>query len=170
MVDEKGNPQEGFLRMHDIYQLKLPVDLVVLSSCNSGLGKDIKGEGLIGLTRGFMYAGSSGVVASLWKVNDDATAELMKHFYVGMFQQGLAPAAALREAQMKLRANKRWESPYYWAAFVIQGEYKHKQFTSPPSKTATVTPIAAGILALIVGTAFLIRWKRKKRIRIESQQ
>jgi CHAT domain-containing protein len=64
LVDEKGNPQDGFLRMHDIYNLKLPVDLVVLSACNTGLGKDIKGEGLMGLTRGFMYAGAGGVVAS----------------------------------------------------------------------------------------------------------
>ena len=93
-VDRNGRPQEGFVRLHDIYNLKLAADLVVLSACNTGLGKDVKGEGLIGLTRGFMYAGAGGVAASLWKVDDDATAELMKHFYEGMFKRGLTPAAA----------------------------------------------------------------------------
>lgn len=167
MVDETGNPQDGFLRMHDIYNLKLPVDLVVLSSCNSGLGKDVKGEGFIGLTRGFMYAGASGVVASLWKVDDDATAELMKHFYAGMFQQGLPPAAALRHAQMTLRSQKRWQSPYYWAAFVIQGEYNQRAFDRSPNTTLVLAAICAGVLALTAVATFIIRWKRKKLIRIE---
>src|SRR5207253_2026523 len=77
MVDEKGQPQNGFLRANDIYNLKLPAELVVLSACQTGLGKDIKGEGLVGLTRGFMYAGAARVVVSLWNVNDKATADLM---------------------------------------------------------------------------------------------
>jgi CHAT domain-containing protein len=123
MVDQAGKPQNGFLQLHDIYNLELPVDLVVLSACNSALGKDVRGEGLIGLTRGFMYAGASGVVASLWKVDDDATAELMKHFYAAVFRKKLAPAAALRDAQLAMQRQKRWESPYYWAGFVIQGNY-----------------------------------------------
>ncbi|MDQ2856258.1 MAG: CHAT domain-containing protein, partial [Acidobacteriota bacterium] len=101
MVDKNGKKQDGHLRLSDIYSLKLPVDLVVLSACQTGLGKDVKGEGLIGLTRGFMYAGASGVVASLWKVDDEATAELMKHFYEGMFEKRLSPSAALRAAQLK---------------------------------------------------------------------
>jgi len=101
LVDQNGQPQDGFLRLHDIYKLKLSANLVVLSACNTGLGKEVKGEGLIGLTRGFMYAGAGGVAASLWKVDDDATAELMKHFYEGMFQRGLTPAAALREENLK---------------------------------------------------------------------
>lgn len=161
MVDEKGMPQDGFLRMHDIYNLKLPVDLVVLSACNTGLGREVKGEGLIGLTRGFMYAGARGVVASLWKVDDDATAELMKHFYAGMFQKGLTPASALREAQLALRSRKRWESPYYWAAFVIQGEYDQKQLADGPRVLSlnSVT-LGAGILLAAMGAAFLFRWKR----------
>jgi len=165
MVDEKGNPKDGFLRMHDIYNLKLPVDLVVLSACNTGLGKEVKGEGLIGLTRGFMYAGASGVVASLWKVDDDATSELMKHFYVGMFQQGLTPAAALRNAQLALRSQKRWESPYYWAAFVIQGEYDQKQFIGSANVSLRIVTFGAGVLVLAAGARFLLRRKRKRTAR-----
>jgi CHAT domain-containing protein len=123
LVDREGQAQDGFLRLHDIYNLRLPVDLVVLSACQTGLGKDVRGEGLLGLTRGFMYAGAAGVVASLWKVDDEATAELMRHFYAALFRRGLPPAAALRAAQLALRQQTRWRAPYYWAGFVIQGEY-----------------------------------------------
>ena len=80
LVDEQGQPQDGFLRLHDIYNLNLQADLVVLSACQTRVGKEIKGEGLVGLTRGFMYAGAPRVVASLWKVSDAATAELMRAF------------------------------------------------------------------------------------------
>ena len=124
LVDEEGRPREGFLQLHEIYDLKLPVDLVVLSACQTALGRNIRGEGLVGLTRGFMYAGAQRVVASLWKVDDEATSELMKHFYKSMLADGLPPAAALRSAQMELLKQKRWQSPYYWAAFVLQGEWR----------------------------------------------
>jgi CHAT domain-containing protein len=124
MVDEKGKPQDGYLRLHDIYQLNLPADLVVLSACETGVGKQVKGEGVIALTRGFMYAGAARVIASLWKVDDAATAELMARFYREMFVNRLAPAAALREAQNQLRQIRRWQAPYYWAGFVIQGDWK----------------------------------------------
>lgn len=124
LVDKQGQPQSGFLALEDIYNLDLPADLVVLSACETGLGKEIKGEGLIGLTRGFMYAGASRVVASLWSVNDVATAELMRRFYQGMLRQGLPPASALRSAQRELRERTRWKSPYYWAAFQLQGDWK----------------------------------------------
>ena len=124
LIDEQGRPQNGFLRLHEIYNLRLPAELVVLSACQSGLGKQIKGEGLVGLTRGFMYAGAPRVVASLWQVNDYATAELMKRFYRGMLKDGLRPAAALRAAQIEMFNQKQWSSPYFWAAFVLQGEWK----------------------------------------------
>jgi CHAT domain-containing protein len=124
LVDQQGRPQDGFLRLHEIYNLKLPAELVVLSACQTGLGKEIRGEGLVGLTRGFMYAGAPRVVASLWKVDDRATAELMNHFYRGMVKDGLRPAAALRAAQLAMWNQKRWSEPYYWAAFVLQGEWK----------------------------------------------
>ena|ERR1700674_3424461 len=80
---KRANLRDGFLRANEIYNLNLPAELVVLSACETGLGKDIKGEGLVGLTRGFMYAGPRRVVVSLWNVNDKATAELMARFYRG---------------------------------------------------------------------------------------
>ena len=123
-VDERGKPQDGYLRQHDIYNMRLDADLVVLSACQTALGKEIKGEGLVGLTRAFMYAGAPRVVASLWQVNDLATAELMKKFYRGMLQQKLRPAAALRAAQLEMSQDPRWASPYYWAGFVLQGEWR----------------------------------------------
>jgi CHAT domain-containing protein len=126
LVDEQGRPQEnGLLRLGEIYNLKLPAELVVLSACQTALGKDVKGEGLVGVTRGFMHAGAARVVASLWKVDDAATAELMKRFYEGMLgKRKLRPAEALRQAQMAMRNQKQWRAPYYWAAFVLQGEWR----------------------------------------------
>ncbi len=124
MVDEQGNPQEGFLRAHELYNFKLPAELVVLSACQTGLGKEVKGEGLMGLTRGFMYAGAARVIVSLWSVNDKATAELMTKLYQNMLQKGERPAAALRIAQVAMWQQKQWQAPYYWAAFVLQGEWK----------------------------------------------
>jgi CHAT domain-containing protein len=124
LVDENGRPQDGFLRLHDIYNLKIAADLVVLSACKTALGKEIKGEGLIGLTRGFLYAGAPRVVASLWKVDDRATAELMELFYKGMLRDGMRPAAALRRAQIDMSKRPRWAAPYYWAGFTLQGEWK----------------------------------------------
>jgi len=124
LVDENGNPQDGFLRAHEVYNLKLPAELIVLSACQTGLGKEVKGEGLVGLTRGFMYAGAPRVVVSLWSVNDEATAELMARFYRGMLQDKLRPAAALRAAQVSLMKEKQWQSPFYWASFTLQGEWR----------------------------------------------
>ena len=124
MVDEQGKPQDGFLRTHDIYNLKLPAELVVLSACETGLGKDVTGEGLEGLTRGFMYAGARRVVVSLWNVNDKATAALMQRLYAGMLRGNKTPAAALRAAQIEMLRMRPWQSPYYWAAFVMQGDWK----------------------------------------------
>ena len=124
MVDKRGNPQDGFLQLQDIYNLNLPADLVVLSACGTALGQEISGDGLIGLTRGFMYAGASRVVASLWNVSDVATAKLMAEFYRAMEKDGMPASAALRAAQIKMWKQQRWSEPYYWAAFQIQGEWK----------------------------------------------
>jgi len=109
--------------LHDIYNMDLSAELTVLSACQTALGKDIKGEGFVGLTHSFISAGSKSVVASLWKVDDRATAALMEDLYQSMLQKGMSPAAALRAAKLKLRQDKRWSNPYYWAGFVVQGEY-----------------------------------------------
>ena len=123
LVDKQGNEQNGFLSAQEVFNLKLPAELVVLSSCQTGLGKEMKGEGLINLTRAFMHAGAARVVVSLWEVNDQSTAELMKRFYQGILgAERLSPAAALRAAQISLWRTGRWHSPYYWAAFTLQGE------------------------------------------------
>jgi CHAT domain-containing protein len=124
LVNRRGQSQPGFLGLEDIFNLNLPVDLVVLSGCQTALGEKVDGEGLIGLTRGFMYAGATRVVASLWNVNDLATSGLMAGFYRAMEKQGMPPAAALRQAQIRMWQQKRWHSPYYWGAFEIQGEWK----------------------------------------------
>ena len=124
LVDAQGKPQNGFLRLNEIYNLNLPVEMVVLSACETGLGKKIKGEGLVGLTRGFMYAGAPRVVASLWSVDDFATKELMRIFYQKMLRENLSPATALRAAQNEIRGQEKWRSPVFWAGFVLQGEWR----------------------------------------------
>jgi CHAT domain-containing protein/tetratricopeptide (TPR) repeat protein len=124
LVDEKGAQQSGFLYAHEVYNLKLPAEVVVLSACETGLGKEIKGEGLVGLTRGFMYAGAPRVVVSLWSVNDKATSELMAKFYRRMLAEKMRPAAALRAAQIEMWKQQQWQAPYFWAAFVVQGEWR----------------------------------------------
>jgi CHAT domain-containing protein len=124
LVNEEGMPENGFLRLPDIFNLNLSADLVVLSACETGLGQEVKGEGLVGLTRGFMYAGAPRVLVSLWSVDDEATSELMSRFYKKMFQDGQKPAAALRAAQIEMLQDTRWQEPYYWAAFTLQGEWR----------------------------------------------
>jgi CHAT domain-containing protein/tetratricopeptide (TPR) repeat protein len=124
LVDAAGKPREGFLGLSDIYDLDLAADLVVLSGCRTALGKEVRGEGLMGLTRGFLYAGVPRVVGSLWPVQDRTTAELMSFFYKAMWQRGLPPAAALREAQRSLRRDPRYHAPHSWAGFVLQGDWR----------------------------------------------
>ncbi|MFY9619492.1 MAG: CHAT domain-containing tetratricopeptide repeat protein [Pyrinomonadaceae bacterium] len=164
LVDQNGQPQPGFLRMHDIYNLKLSANLVVLSACNTGLGKQIKGEGLIGLTRGFMYAGADSVVASLWKVDDDATAALMARFYEGMFVKGLPPEAALREAQLWMSQQERWRAPYFWAAFIIQGRYDQVQNPGFSSPWAQRLVTSAGCVSVLLLMACLVAGRRRRAV------
>jgi CHAT domain-containing protein len=123
MFDKRGKAQDGYLRLSDIYNLKLSADLVVLSSCESALGKDLGSEGINGLPRAFLYAGARSVIASLWKVDDEATVPLMKMFY-SRLQRGENPARALQGAQLDLLKNARLSDPYYWAAFVLEGDYQ----------------------------------------------
>lgn len=122
MLHADGSPRVGFVGLKDIYELRLNAELVVLSACDTALGANLAGEGLLGLTRGFMYAGASRVIASLWQVEDRATAELMRHLYAGMLTDGLSPAAALAAAKSRLRESRRWRHPYYWSGFVLVGD------------------------------------------------
>ncbi|WP_233153845.1 CHAT domain-containing tetratricopeptide repeat protein, partial [Scytonema sp. HK-05] len=123
LIDKAGKPIQGYLRLGDIFNLDFTADLVVLSACETGLGKDVNGEGLVGLTRGLIYAGAERVAVSLWQVSDDGTSQLMQEFYKQMLQQGKSPTAALRAAQLKLWQSN-WNKPSYWAAFTLQGEWR----------------------------------------------
>jgi CHAT domain-containing protein len=123
LFNEKGQTQDGYLKVKDIFQLHLAADLVVLSACETALGKDLKSEGTIGLPRAFLSSGARSVVSSLWKVDDEATAELMKRFYQRL-HAGDSTDTALRRAQAELAQIKDWRNPFYWAAFILQGDYR----------------------------------------------
>ncbi|AFY37287.1 Tetratricopeptide TPR_1 repeat-containing protein [[Leptolyngbya] sp. PCC 7376] len=124
LVDQNENPQNGFLRLNDVFNLKLNASLVVLSACQTGLGDQVKGEGLVGLSRGFMYAGVPRLIVSLWQVDDAATAEFMTRFYRLLLKENLAPAAALQQTQREMRTETEWQHPFYWAAFIFQGDWQ----------------------------------------------
>ncbi|RPH67051.1 MAG: CHAT domain-containing protein [Myxococcaceae bacterium] len=124
LVDARGEAQNGFLRLQDVYEMRIDADLVVLSACQTALGKPVKGEGLVGLTRGFIHAGARQVLSSLWKVSDRATTELMTEVYRAMLVEGQRPGAALRQAQRKLLITRPFDAPASWAAFVVQGDWQ----------------------------------------------
>ena len=156
MVDKNGVEKNGMMPLHDIYNMELSAELTVLSACQTALGKDIKGEGFVGLTHSFISAGSKSVVASLWKVDDRATAALMEDFYQSMLQKGMSPAAALRAAKLKVMQDKRWHNPYYWAGFVVQGEYtNHINIASNSRRNLGVIVL----LSLLVISCGLIAFK-----------
>lgn len=168
MVKPDGSKTDGFMPLQDICRLNLSAQLVVLSACETGLGKDIKGEGLMSLTRGFMYAGSRTVVTSLWKVDDRATAELMKDFYQSMLQDGLTPAAALRLAKQRIRQQKAWSAPYFWAGFVLQGEYQGNIVVDRGSGLHTSLAIAITVVLISFGLTILQRLRRRSYMRRHS--
>jgi CHAT domain-containing protein len=125
LVDRQGQPIKGFLHAGEVFQLDLPADLVVLSACQTALGRDIHGEGVVGLTSAFLHAGAARVLSSAWQVDDEATAELMREFYrVMLARRSRTPAAALREAQLAIARHERWRSPYYWAGFLMNGDWR----------------------------------------------
>ena len=130
LVDSRGEAQNGFLRLQDVYQMRIDADLVVLSACQTALGKPVQGEGLVGLTRGFIHAGARQVLSSLWKVPDRATSELMKEVYRAMLVEGQPPGEALRTAQRKLLRTRPFDGPESWAAFVLQGDWQ-----APPPRS-----------------------------------
>jgi CHAT domain-containing protein len=121
-VDRNGREQPGYLQLNDIYRLRLNADLVVLGACRTGLGKQLRGEGMIGLTRGFIYAGAPRVVVSLWDVPDQETSQLMQSFYRNLLKQKLPIAEALRRAQIEMWESAGTNAPFFWAAFSLQGD------------------------------------------------
>ncbi|MEN7342093.1 MAG: CHAT domain-containing tetratricopeptide repeat protein [Pseudomonadota bacterium] len=124
MLDANGENTVGFVGLREINQLRLNAELVVLSACDTALGRNLAGEGLLGLTRGFMFAGADRVVASLWQVEDRATAELMEHFYRALLQEAMPPAAALAYAKKEMRKKRQWRHPYYWSGIVLMGDWR----------------------------------------------
>lgn len=116
---------DGFLRTDEIFNLRLGSPLVMLSACETGLGKEKRGEGVIGLTRAFMYAGAPTVGVSLWSVADKSTADLMTDFYRRLLGSTPEPASsAMRNAQLAMISGKKYSAPFYWAPFVLVGEWR----------------------------------------------
>jgi CHAT domain-containing protein/tetratricopeptide (TPR) repeat protein len=162
MIDRNGSKTNGLMPLPDIYSLDLSAQLVVLSACQTALGKELNGEGLVGLTHSFMSAGANSVVASLWKVDDRATAVLMAEFHKGMLQKGMTPSAALRSAQLKMMHDKQWSAPYYWAGFVLQGEYANHIAVE---RRVWLRPgLLFLFLLILTAVTLLILHKRKRRI------
>jgi CHAT domain-containing protein len=161
MVDRNGVDTDGLLPLHDIYKLNLSAELTVLSACQTALGKDIKGEGLVGLTHGFMSAGSKSVISSLWKVDDRATAALMSDLYDSMLRKGLSPVAALRAAKLKMMKDPRWNAPYYWAGFVFQGDYESRIVVDQNSNPRVLLPVAVLLVLLASGLIVILRRRRR---------
>jgi CHAT domain-containing protein/tetratricopeptide (TPR) repeat protein len=121
-VDRNGQELAGYLRLNDIYQLRLNADLVTLGACRTGLGKQLRGEGMISLTRGFIYAGAPRVLVSLWDVPDQETSQLMQSFYRNLLKQKLPAGEALRQAQVEMWRRGKSSAPFFWAAFSLQGD------------------------------------------------
>ena len=126
LYDETGTDKPGFLQLNDIFNLTLSADLVVLSACQTGVGQDIRGEGLVSLTRGFMYAGAERIVVSLWSVADGSTSEFMQNYYQKILEMGTNPAKAMRETQLEMIQSDNYNAPFFWAPFVFQGEWNSK--------------------------------------------
>ena len=165
-IDRDQRHMQGFIGLREIYELRAPVLLVVLSACQTALGENVRGEGLMGMTRGFMHAGASSVVASLWEVDDRATAELMKLFYSNMLKRGMKTGEALRAAQNSIRQRPEWRSPHYWAAFTLQGEYPRAISVNSATDNAWLRiPVILVICLLALSCALFLLWRRGKRQR-----
>ena len=161
--DETGRKMEEFFRLHDIYGMNLNSDLVVLSACNTGIGKEVKGEGLMSLNNAFLSVGAKTVLASLWKVEDGATLELMKNFYDAMANERLTPSKALQKAQIKMQKSGRYQSPFYWAAFTVQGDFRNVPEISQNSGFwFYLLPLAAVFLLGIYSINRFIRRRNRK--------
>ena len=164
MVDSNGAKRNGLMLLADIYSLDLSAELTVLSACETALGKDLNGEGLVGFTHSFLAAGSKSIVASLWKVDDRPTAILMSDFYRSMLEDGMPPAAALRAAKLKLLREPRWRTPYFWAGFVFQGEYDNQITANKNSSHDPVQILATPLLLILAGVLFYLKQRQNGRL------
>lgn len=160
LFTSNGTRQDGgFIRIQDVYGMDLNADLVVLSACDTGIGKEVKGEGVMSLNNAFLQAGAKTVVSSLWKVDDTATKILMTEFYRGLSYDGLTPSAALRNAQIKMYRDPMFQSPFFWASFTTQGDFKSTPYLTNPSDGKFNLLILIPILLIGI---YLINRRREK--------
>jgi CHAT domain-containing protein len=145
-----GSTEDGFVQTREIYNLDLNSDLVTLSSCQTGLGQFIKGEGIEGLNRAFFFAGASSVLMSLWSVNDQATYQLMERFYTHL-QSSKSIAHSLRKAKLQMIASDVVSHPYYWAGFIVSGMADQTVFPNAWNRWMIVT----GSFILVGGLIFI---------------
>ena len=157
---ENGQKLDEFVRLHDIYGMNLSANLVVLSACETGIGKEVRGEGLMSLNNAFLQVGAKTVMSSLWKVEDKATLELMKNFYQSLANENTTPSKALQQAQIKMWESGRYKSPFYWAAFTVQGDFRRAPDFSRDFPY-TIVFSAAGLGGLVFGMFWLYERKRR---------
>jgi tetratricopeptide (TPR) repeat protein len=138
--DAHGTPRDGYLRAQALARLRLPADLVVLSACATALAPEVEREGMFGLPQSFLAAGATRVLVSLWNVGDRSTAELMRRFYCHLLAGGLPADAALRRAQLEMWRQPRWRDPFYWAGFVLQGDWQ----PPPGGRAGAAAGVATG--------------------------
>lgn len=160
--DRDGGRINEMVRLQDIYSMRLRCELVVLSACETAVGKELKGEGLLSLNNAFLQTGSRTVLSTLWKVEDDATQILMSAFYEGIAKRGLSPSDSLREAQLKLRQEPRFNSPFYWAAFTLHGAASDVPRLKTATTISTSLLIGLGLSSLLIAVAVFIGIRRKR--------
>ncbi len=159
--DKRRQRLNEFVRLHDIYSLKINADLVVLSACETSVGKDVRGEGLLSLNNGFLQIGAKSVLSTLWKVDDKATLQFMQIFYGILGDEDITVANALRKTQIEMRETRQFESPYYWAAFTLQGDFRQKPDISRRfSRPMLYFGIGILIITLCGASFYLLRSQR----------
>lgn len=159
-ADPAEGADDGLLQIREIYRLPLDAELVTLSACRTAMGGLATGEGMVGLSRAFHYAGAGSIVASLWNVNDEATAAFMASFY-GRLQRGVSKAEALRGARLELKRSAGYAHPYYWAPYVLIGEGADGvQFPQREQVVLTLPLVVIGVLLLALLGWLVFRRRR----------
>jgi len=155
---DKDPEEDGFLQMREVYNIKLNADLVTLSSCQTGLGELLRGEGIEGINRAFFYAGSSSILMSLWPVNDEASCQLMERFYTHLCSSN-SIMDALRKAKLEMIESDVLSHPYYWAGFIASGKANEIIFPKSSSKILII-----GIVLLVaIGAIFIVSKRLRKK-------